>query len=52
MISRSRYLLYNLVLRRNAFSLLKNLITLTPNRIKDTVFHVERMARNRGKRVI
>ena len=52
MISRSRYLPYNPVLKRNAFSLLKNLITLTPNRIKDTVFHFERMARNRGNRVI
>ena len=38
MISRSRYLLCNPVLKRKTFSLLKNLTTLTPNRIKNPVF--------------
>ena len=35
MISRSRYLRYNPALSRNTFSLPKNLITLTLNRIKN-----------------
>ena len=52
MISRRRYLSYNPVLSGNTFSLPKNLITLTLNRIKNPVFHFERMARNSDNREI
>ena len=50
MINRRRYLLYNPSLSGNTFSLPKNLIPFTLNRIKNPVFHFERMARNRGNR--